>query len=113
MTQKEYDRDNFWIHYGHRHPHLNEAVGGASKSRHIVGEAVDMVIGDINKDGLYTDEDKQIVIDLCEQKIIKISAESENIPALERCILMSGAGGRGGISINNGRRLTEKINGNQ
>jgi hypothetical protein len=70
LSQKEWDRDAFKITSGHRSPHHNKAVGGASKSRHIKGEALDLRIGDINKDGIYTKEDKLIVLDLCDKKII-------------------------------------------
>lgn len=33
-------------------------------SRHLIGQAVDIIVGEINKDGKYTDEDKQIVLDI-------------------------------------------------
>jgi hypothetical protein len=70
LSKKELDRDALKITSGHRSPQHNKAVGGASKSRHIKGEALDLWIGDINKDGVYTKEDKQIVLDLCDKKII-------------------------------------------
>jgi hypothetical protein len=70
LSQKELDRDALQITSGHRSPQRNKAVGGASKSRHIKGEALDLWIGDINKDGVYTKEDKQIVLELCDKKII-------------------------------------------
>lgn len=71
LEQNNYEKNGFEVRHGYRTPEHNESVGGASKSRHIKGEAVDMVILDVNKDGEYTDEDKQIVIDILEQKIIK------------------------------------------
>ncbi len=65
-----YNKDGFRITYGHRTPKYNEDENGASKSRHIKGEAVDMVIKDIDDNGHYTDEDKEIVLKLLEEKII-------------------------------------------
>ncbi|MFK7970017.1 MAG: DUF882 domain-containing protein [Bacteroidia bacterium] len=71
LKAKGYDPNAFSAVNGHRYPRYNERIGGASKSRHIRGEAVDMYIGDINRDGRYTKADKAIVIDLCENHIIK------------------------------------------
>jgi len=34
------------------------------------GQAIDMTIGDINKDGTFTKEDKKIVLDICDKKVI-------------------------------------------
>lgn len=65
-----YDPTAFTISYGHRHPKENASAGGASLSRHISGQAIDMLIGDINQDGRYTDIDKQIVLDIANQDII-------------------------------------------
>lgn len=70
LEKQGYDRDAFWIRYGHRHPQYNLKVGGASRSRHLQGDAVDLVIKDINQDGRYTKKDKDIVLDLCEKQII-------------------------------------------
>lgn len=70
LSEKKLDRDALQITSGHRTPQRNKAVGGASKSRHIKGEALDLWIGDINKDGVYSKEDKQIVLELCDKKII-------------------------------------------
>ena len=64
------DPNAFSITNAHRHPKYNEDVGGASKSRHIQGQALDLYIGDINKSGSYEKEDKQIVLDLLEDQII-------------------------------------------
>lgn len=71
LAEKGYDRDAFWVRHGHRHPRYNEEVGGARKSRHLYGDAIDLVIKDINQDGKYTKDDKDIVLDLCEKYIIK------------------------------------------
>lgn len=71
LEKKGYDRDAFWVRHGHRHPRYNEEVGGAGKSRHLYGDAIDLVIKDINQDGRYTPDDKDIVLGLCERYIIK------------------------------------------
>lgn len=70
LEEQGYDRDAFWIRHGHRHPQYNLKVGGAPKSRHLRGDAVDLVIKDINQDSRYTKEDKNIVLDICEKQII-------------------------------------------
>lgn len=71
LRQKGYNPDGFKITYGHRHPKKNEEKHGASLSKHIKGQAIDMVIYDINKDGRYTKEDKEIVLDIAENEVIK------------------------------------------
>ena len=50
LFEKDYNETGFTIVNGFRHPNYNAQVGGASKSRHIKGEAVDISIGDINND---------------------------------------------------------------
>lgn len=70
LEKRGMDAEAFHCNYGYRHPVLNEAVGGASLSRHIAGDALDLVIGDINQDGEVNSRDKKIVLDLCERKII-------------------------------------------
>ncbi len=71
LSKKGYNRDGFDIRSGHRTPMYNTKIGGASKSRHIKGQAIDMTIGDINRDGVFTKEDKEIVLDICEKQVIK------------------------------------------
>ncbi len=71
LSNNNYDRNALYISFGHRSPQLNELIGGAALSRHIAGEAVDLTIGDVNKDGKYSDADKQIVIKLCENTVIQ------------------------------------------
>lgn len=62
--------EGFRLSSAYRHPTRNAAVQGASLSRHILGQAVDLRIGDINLDGRYTEADKMIVIRLAESEII-------------------------------------------
>jgi len=71
LKEKGYDPDAFWIRYGHRHPKKNEEAKGAGSSKHIKGQAIDMVIEDINKDGKYTEKDKEIVLEIVDKKVIR------------------------------------------
>ena len=71
LSEKGFDPDGFAVRGGHRHPTHNKLIGGASKSQHIAGKAVDIVITDINQDGKEDKSDKQIVLDLLDKKIIK------------------------------------------
>lgn len=70
LEKLDYNPNGFTIVNGHRHPSHNELVGGAKLSRHIKGEAVDILIDDINKDGYIDKSDKDIVLELLETKII-------------------------------------------
>jgi len=71
LEKQGYNKNGFRVVNGHRHPRYNEKVGGAKRSRHIKGEAVDISICDINQDGMSNKKDKDIVLDLLENKIIK------------------------------------------
>ena len=71
LERKGYDRKAYVVRNGHRHPKYNKAVGGASLSRHIHGEAIDLGIRDIDQNGRYEEQDKQIVLDLLDKKIIR------------------------------------------
>ena len=71
LQAKGYDPDGFTIRNGYRHPRYNEERGGARKSRHLYGEAIDLVIQDINRDGKYTSKDKDIVLEILENQVIK------------------------------------------
>lgn len=71
LAQSGYNPNAFGINNGYRHPAYNEGVGGASKSRHILGEAIDIQIKDINQDGRISQKDKEIVLDILEKKVIK------------------------------------------
>ena len=70
LKSKGYDPNGFSITSGHRHPRRNEKVRAAKLSRHMKGQAVDIFIMDIDKDGKYTAKDKQIVLDIAEKEVI-------------------------------------------
>ncbi len=69
LSAQGYNRDGFVITNGYRHPKFNKEVGGASESRHIVGEAVDITAKDINNDGLMNQEDKTIILAAAEKVV--------------------------------------------
>ena len=71
LNRRNYRVDGFKVNSGYRTPYYNKEIGGASKSRHLKGEAVDMVILDVDKDGKYTSADKQIVLEILEQQVIR------------------------------------------
>lgn len=71
LFENGYNKTGFTIVNGFRHPAYNEKVGGASLSRHLKGQALDLQIGDINNDGYANQKDKTIVLDFLEKKIIK------------------------------------------
>ena len=70
LKQKGYDPEAYKLRSVYRHPLHNVQVGGASQSRHILGEALDIGVRDINQDGRSNQEDKQIVLDLLDKKVI-------------------------------------------
>ena len=67
LEKQGYNSSGFKITYGHRSPSKNELVNGARLSKHIVGQAVDIVIEDIDQDGVYTENDKNIVLEIAEK----------------------------------------------
>ena len=65
----------FWIVSTVRPQWFNDilvslAGGAAPKSRHIVGDAIDIVVMDVNKDGAANYEDVRIVKDILAQEVI-------------------------------------------
>jgi uncharacterized protein YcbK (DUF882 family) len=69
LSAQGHNRDAFVITNGYRHPKFNVQVGGASESRHIVGEAVDITAKDINDDGKVNQEDKTIILAAAEKVV--------------------------------------------
>lgn len=86
LQKADYNANAFTIVNGHRHPKYNSKVGGASRSRHIFGEAVDISVGDINQDGIANIADKEIVLDILENKVIKDSGGIGRYPHSSRAI---------------------------
>lgn len=70
LEDEEYDISEVKLRSAHRHPKRNYYIGGASQSRHIFGEAIDIGIGDIDRDDRATSKDKEIVLEILEKKII-------------------------------------------
>lgn len=67
LKRKGYDEYAYTIRNSHRHPFWNaNKWKGAKNSQHIYGRAVDLRIGDINRDGKSNQNDKKIVIDILE-----------------------------------------------
>ncbi|MGC6415825.1 MAG: YcbK family protein [Bradymonadia bacterium] len=58
------------IDSGFRAPAHNEHIGGAKKSQHLWGKAIDFRVKDINGDGLVGMMDKRIVLDILERRVI-------------------------------------------
>jgi len=71
LARDGHDAQAFEVREAFRHPKLNADDGGASRSRHIYGEAVDLVIGDIDRDGTADAADKAIVIEILDKRLIR------------------------------------------
>ena len=74
LDEKGYDKYAFRIKDGFRYPNFNNRTGGVRLSQHIYGRAIDLSIGDIDRDGKFNEAtDKRIVLLLLENDIIKNS----------------------------------------
>ncbi len=71
LYKKGYNETGFKIVNGFRHPKYNSEIGGVPKSHHQLGEAIDIVIGDVDDNGAANQEDKSIILDILENEIIK------------------------------------------
>lgn len=71
LRDKDYDERQLGINSGFRTPFYNEAVGGKVCSRHQMGDAVDIYVYDVNKDGTTNAQDAKIVYDILDQQIIQ------------------------------------------
>ena len=58
------------IKHGFRHPAYNHQISGAKKSRHQFGEAIDLLVGDVNRDGRADEDDKAPLLKMLDEKII-------------------------------------------
>lgn len=61
----------FWIENSYRHPADNEAIGGAKLSRHLYGDAIDLMIEDINSDGTISVTDRDVVLKILTEKVVQ------------------------------------------
>ena len=86
LEKKKYNKNAFKIVNGHRHPSFNIKVGGASQSKHILGQAIDLSVRDINKDGAITKLDKSIVLEILEKEVIKDKGGIGKYPHSETAI---------------------------
>lgn len=69
LEKAGHDRDGIRIISGHRTPGHNRNVGGKSESRHMMGDALDIKIGDIDGDGMATREDKKLLLPILRRVI--------------------------------------------
>jgi hypothetical protein len=60
------DWDEIRLSSSHRSPNRNKKVGGAPQSRHICGDAIDLDVGDIDRNNITNQKDKLKVLELCE-----------------------------------------------
>jgi hypothetical protein len=70
MEKQGMDTRQMAINYGFRPPTYNTLIGGATRSRHQWGEAIDLIIGDVNRDGRMDDCDKAPLIAMLDRDII-------------------------------------------
>ena len=69
LEKKGLNRDGVTIISGHRTPNHNASVGGKRESRHLNGDAIDLKVGDINRDGSVDRKDKKLLIPILEEVI--------------------------------------------
>lgn len=62
ISGKRYDWDN-WL--------LSKFGGAAKNSRHLVGEAIDIIVLDVNQDGTANAKDVDLVYKILNRKIVK------------------------------------------
>lgn len=70
LILNKYHHNAFRVISSYRYPSYNERIGGVGNSRHITGQAVDILVKDANNDGRYTHEDKEIIYRLLDREII-------------------------------------------
>jgi uncharacterized protein YcbK (DUF882 family) len=71
LREQKLNHNGFWVRDGLRTPNWNYRRGGVDGSRHIRGEAVDIIVGDIDLDGKADKKDKEILIKILNEEVIK------------------------------------------
>lgn len=71
LNEKDLNTSEMEITSGFRNPEYNKMVGGATCSQHQMGTAIDIYIGDLNKDGIEDKTDRRLVYKILENKLIK------------------------------------------
>jgi hypothetical protein len=69
LKKQGLDSDALILISGYRTPIHNNRVGGKRESRHIHGDALDLKIGDLNRDGYANQKDKKLLIPILERMI--------------------------------------------
>lgn len=69
LKKEKYDDQAVYITSFIRTPHYNMQVGGAKCSRHQHGDAIDIKVGDINKDGHADQKDVKIIYDYLDRAL--------------------------------------------
>jgi len=70
LVQIDCDPGALIINSGYRSPNHNKLAGGAPLSQHLFGKAIDLKIGDINRDGSINQEDKNIAYKILQLDVI-------------------------------------------
>ena len=83
LGKNGYNPYGLTITSGHRTPKHNKSVRGASGSRHQRGDALDLRIGDIDRNGWATNRDKQIVWELLNNRVIGQRGGIGNYPGTQ------------------------------
>ncbi|PLW94343.1 MAG: hypothetical protein C0592_03030 [Marinilabiliales bacterium] len=69
LEERGLNSKGFYVRESFRHPTWNDERGGAYQSQHIFGRAADLIILDINDDGIVNADDKDIALEIFEKII--------------------------------------------
>lgn len=70
MEEKGLNARGVRVFSGYRSPSRNDVVGGARNSMHLYGNALDIRVGDVDRDGRIDAEDKQKVYQILDLELI-------------------------------------------
>jgi hypothetical protein len=71
MEKAGLDEKAFAVTSGFRPPAYNDLVKGKPKSRHLHGDAIDIIVFDTNQDGEINRQDEEAVFQILENKVIR------------------------------------------